>query len=117
PGKCILVADDLTPSDTARLDPERIIGLCTASGGPTSHTAILARARGLPAVTGAGDAALLLKDNVTLILDGNTGRIYPHPDEAALASAVAFQAELSRRQAAADESRLLPAVLTDGHRM
>ena len=50
----ILVADDLTPSDTAQLDPKRILGLCTASGGPTAHTAIIARSLDIPCVVGTG---------------------------------------------------------------
>ena len=54
----ILVAEDLAPSDTARLDPRRILGFCTAAGGPTSHTAIIARSLGIPAVVGAGPAVL-----------------------------------------------------------
>ena len=54
----ILVADDLTPSDTAQLDPKRILGLCTASGGPTAHTAIIARSLDIPCVVGAGAAIL-----------------------------------------------------------
>ena len=116
-GKCILVADDLTPSDTARLDPKKIIGLCTSAGGPTSHTAIIARARGLPAVVGAGGEILSLPDGAIAILDGCAGRLYPHPDEFALASAKEFQADLARRQAAADADRFLPALLTDGHRV
>ena len=49
----ILVADDLTPSDTAKLDPKQILGICTVAGGPTSHTAIIARALDIPAVVGA----------------------------------------------------------------
>jgi phosphocarrier protein FPr len=116
-GKCILAADDLTPSDTARLDPKRILGLCTAAGGPTSHTAIIARARGLPAVVGAGTELLSLPDGAMAILDGGGGRLYPHPDEFALASAKEFQAGLARHQAAADADRFRPAFLTDGHRV
>ena len=54
----ILVAEDLTPSDSARLDPKRILGLCTASGGATSHTAIIARSLDMPAIVGAGAAVL-----------------------------------------------------------
>lgn len=116
-GKCILIAEDLTPSDTVRLDPDRILGLCTSGGGPTSHTAIIARARGLPAVVGAGAEILSLADGVIAILDGCAGRLYPGPDEFALASAKEFQADLARRQAAADADRFLPAVMTDGHRV
>lgn len=116
-GKCILVTDDLTPSATARLDPNKILGLCTSAGGPTSHTAIIARARGLPTVVGAGAEVLSLPDGATAILDACAGRLYPHPDELALASAKEFQADLARRQAAADADRFLPALLTDGHRV
>ena len=52
----ILLAEDLTPSDTAGLDPALVLGFCTAGGGPTSHSAIIARALGIPAVVGAGPA-------------------------------------------------------------
>jgi len=116
-GQCILVADDLTPSDTARLDPKKILGLCTAAGGPTSHTAIIARARGLPAVVGAGSEVLSLPDGLTAILDGGGGRLYPHPEEFALASAKQFQAELAAHQEAADADRFRPALTSDGHRV
>lgn len=116
-GPCILLADDLTPSDTARLDPKKILGLCTAAGGPTSHTAIIARARGLPAVVGAGPDVLALPDGALAILDGGAGRLYPHPDEVALASAREFQAGWKRNLAAADAARYRPALLTDGGRI
>lgn len=116
-GPCILLADDLTPSDTARLDPKKILGLCTAAGGPTSHTAIIARARGLPAVVGAGTEALALPDGATAILDGGAGRLYPHPDELALASARDFQGGWKRALAAADAARYRPALLADGKRV
>jgi multiphosphoryl transfer protein len=116
-GQCILVADDLTPSDTAKLDPKKILGLCTAAGGPTSHTAIIARARGLPAVVGAGSEVLSLPDGAMAILDGGAGRLYPHPDEFALSLAKEFQAGLARHQAAADADRFRPALTSDGHRV
>jgi len=116
-GQCILVADDLTPSDTARLDPKKILGLCTAAGGPTSHTAIIARARGLPAVVGAGSEVLALPDGALAILDGGAGRLYPHPEEFAVASAKDYQAGLARQQASADADRFRPAFTTDGHRV
>jgi phosphoenolpyruvate-protein phosphotransferase len=116
-GPCILIADDLTPSDTAKLDPKKILGLCTAAGGPTSHTAIIAKARGLPAVVGAGADVLALPDGTQAILDGGAGRLYPHPDEFALASAKEFQAGWKRALAAADAARFRPALLGDGRRV
>ncbi len=73
----VLVARDLTPSDTARLRPEQVLGICTALGGATAHAAILARALGIPAVTGIGEAALaLLHSGAEVGLDGARGEIY-----------------------------------------
>lgn len=83
----ILIAEDLSPSDTARLDPARIIGLCTAAGGPTSHTAIIARSLGIPAIVGAGPALLNLADDTSCVLDGDAGNLYLEPDAADLALA------------------------------
>src|SRR5205823_2761885 len=56
----ILIAQDLTPSDTASLRPETVLGICTTHGGPTAHAAILARALGIPAIAGLNEAALLV---------------------------------------------------------
>ena len=86
-GPVILVADDLTPSDTAGLDTTRIAALATARGGPTSHTAILARTLGLPALVAAGDAVLDVSEGAEAILDGAGGRLWLEPDAAAIASA------------------------------
>lgn len=81
----IIVAADLTPSDTARLDPDLVLGFCTAVGGLTSHTAILARTLGIPAVVGLGHGLLDRVANVDeLILDGTQGEIVIHPTEATL---------------------------------
>jgi phosphoenolpyruvate-protein phosphotransferase len=113
----VLVADDLTPSHTARLDPARILGLCTASGGPTSHTAIIARSLGIPAVVGAGPAVLEQPEGTVCILDGAGGRLYLDPDEEDLDSARSFQADLARRRDTEHATRYEPALLTDGHRV
>lgn len=71
PKSPILIADDLPPTDTAGLDANIVAGLVTAQGGPTSHTAILARTLGLPAVVGAGAALSRLKYGYAAIIDGN----------------------------------------------
>lgn len=113
----VLVADDLTPSHTARLDPQRILGLCTASGGPTSHTAIIARSLGIPAVVGAGPAVLEQPDGTTCILDGTGGRLFLEPDEEDLHSARRFQEDLAQRRNTEFATRYEPALLTDGHRV
>jgi phosphocarrier protein FPr len=107
----ILVAEDLTPSDIARLDPAIILGFCTASGGPTSHTAIIARSLGIPAVVGAGPAVLDQPNGAMAILDGNAGSLYVEPHEADIETA---------RQALEvqhDTARFEPAIMRDGHRI
>ena len=113
----ILVADDLTPSDTARLDPKRILGLCTASGGPTSHTAIIARSLDIPAVVGAGPAVLEQTSGIICILDGGGGRLFLEPSTADLQSARSFQIDLHVQRDKEFDSRYQPAILTDGHRV
>jgi phosphocarrier protein FPr len=114
---CILVAADLSPSDTASLDMKRVIGLAMAQGGPTSHTAILARTLGLPAIVAAGAAVLAAPSRDRAIIDGQTGRLYLAPSDEDVASAQAFAADLAARRAAAAERRAQPAVTTDGHRV
>ena len=80
----ILVADDLAPADTVTLTPERVLALVTVKGGPTSHTAILARSLGIPAIVACPDAAGL-RDGELVEVDGGTGQVRPgiSPDEAA----------------------------------
>src|SRR5207302_2777269 len=90
----ILVAEDLTPSDTATLDPDMILGLCTARGGPTSHTAILARGFGMPAIVGGGDTLLTIPDGTPSILDGESGKLYLNPSETDLQTARNLQERL-----------------------
>lgn len=77
----ILVARDLTPSITVQLDPSRILGIATDAGTRTSHSAILARALGIPAVVGLGDLSTSLDEDAQLILDGRAGRVVVNPDE------------------------------------
>ena len=76
----IIVADDLTPSDTVMLDKSLVIGFCTSRGSATSHTAILARGLGIPAVSGAGDEVLSQKNGTEVILDGTKGTAIFAPD-------------------------------------
>jgi multiphosphoryl transfer protein len=113
----IVVAEDLSPSDTARLDPRRILGLCTVMGGPTAHTAIIARSLDIPAVVGAGAEVLEHPSGASAVLDGSAGRLYLEPGDAALASARAFQVERRRARDRDHGRRHEPAVLTDGHRV
>jgi phosphocarrier protein FPr len=113
----ILVADDLLPSDTARLDPKLILGLCTAAGGPTAHTAIIARSLGIPALVGAGPALLELPAGAACILDGSAGALYIEPGAADVESARQAQAELAKLRDVEYQTRYQPALTTDGHRV
>ncbi|MFN8483584.1 MAG: phosphoenolpyruvate--protein phosphotransferase [Anaerolineae bacterium] len=78
----ILIAPDLTPSETAQMDKDKILGLVTAEGGATSHTAILARSLGIPAVVGMGPTALRIRDGAPIIVDGAAGQVWLEPDAA-----------------------------------
>ena len=76
----ILLAQDLTPTDTAQLRPETVLGICTTQGGPTAHAAILARALGIPAIAGMSEAALqVIHTGDELGLDADNGLLYRHP--------------------------------------
>jgi phosphoenolpyruvate-protein phosphotransferase len=113
----ILVAADLTPADTAGLDPEMVLGIATALGGPTSHTAILARSLGIPAVVGLGESTLAVEEGVTAILDGGAGTLRANPAGAEVADAEARAERFRRTEAEARSSALEPAVTRDGVRV
>ena len=106
----ILVAEDLSPADTAMLDPAQVLGLVTERGGPTSHTAILARALGLPAVVACPDARAAA-DQGLAIIDGRTGRLQLGVTEADAAAVVAEEAE----QRTSTRVSAGPGRTSDGH--
>jgi|PlaIllAssembly_1097288.scaffolds.fasta_scaffold00988_3 phosphocarrier protein FPr len=113
----ILIADELSPSDTARLDPALALGICTAAGGPTSHTAIIARSLGIPAVVGAGDSVLDLADGTPIVLDGDSGTLVLAPTQTDSTAAERVQAELAARREAERRACYQPAITTDGARV
>lgn len=82
---CVLVAADLMPSDTATLDPRLVLGIVTARGTRTSHTAVIARALGVPAVVGVRAVLDEVSGGVVVGLDGSTGDVVIAPDAGALA--------------------------------
>ena len=85
PEPFVLVATDLAPADTALLDPEKVIAFITSEGGPTSHTAILARALGMPAIVGTGEEVTdALAEGDIVLVDGTKGTITINPSEDAL---------------------------------
>lgn len=113
----VLLAEDLSPSDTASLDKAKVLGFCTALGGPTSHSAIIARALALPAVVSAGEGLLSLANKSTVILDGDTGIVTIDPDADAVAKAQADQRTKQSHRAEAEKSAFEPATTRDGHRL
>ena len=113
----VVVARDLTPSDTILMDKSHVLGFCTAEGGPTAHTAILARTMGLPAVVGAGAEVLAVAPGATVVLDGTTGCLVVEPDEATLASYRQSQAAADQLRAQSLSRAGEPAVTRDGRRV
>ncbi|MGO2659652.1 phosphoenolpyruvate--protein phosphotransferase [Mycetocola reblochoni] len=104
----VLVAVDLAPADTATLRPDLVLALVTSDGGPQSHTAIIARAAGLPAVVAARGADALV-DGTEVAVDGGTGTITAPPSEADRAGVVRWQ-----QQQLAQQSFTGDATLSDG---
>jgi len=82
--ECILVAKDLTPSDTAQIDKDKVLAFVTEIGGKTAHTSIIARSLELPAVVGAGKGISEIKDGDLIIVDGEEGIVIINPDTATL---------------------------------
>ncbi|OLS64939.1 phosphoenolpyruvate--protein phosphotransferase [Pseudomonas putida] len=111
----VLVMAEVGPSDVARLDPARVAGILTARGGATAHSAIVARALGIPAVVGAGDAVLLIEPGTSLLLDGQRGRAVADPATDQLEKALAEREQREQRLRAAHARRHEPAITTDGH--
>ena len=110
----VVIASDLSPADTVGLDPAVVLGIATAAGGPTSHAAVLARASGIPAVVGAGDALLDLAEGIPIVVDGTTGVIHVDPDVSLLAELTAARDERAAALREAQDSALEPARTIDG---
>jgi phosphoenolpyruvate-protein phosphotransferase (PTS system enzyme I) len=110
----ILVSDDLTPSETAQLDRDKIAAIVTSGGTPTSHTAIFARTMGIPAVVGIGDALDESCDGKAMIVDGSTGTVTAEP-EPELLSRMKRELEAEKQQRILlEQYRGKPSVTKDG---
>lgn len=110
----ILVATDLTPSQTAGLNRDKVKGIATDSGGRTSHTAIVARALGLPALVGTGDASGAVEHGETVILDGDRGLLLVEPDEDTLNRYRAYIRQAETYSLGLAELANMPGVTSDG---
>jgi multiphosphoryl transfer protein len=113
----ILVAEDLTPSDTASLDRTRVLGLCTTTGGASSHVAILARSLDIPLVAGIDPQALDLANGTLVILDGIKGALRINPTPADIARIHEQQEAQSRERRTEHAHAHEPATTLDGHRV
>ncbi|OYD25361.1 phosphoenolpyruvate--protein phosphotransferase [Oceanimonas baumannii] len=113
----IWVAEDIGPSDIVNMDTAKVLGLVTAGGGVSSHSAILARALDIPALVAMGGKVMALKTGTCAILNGDTGTLHVDPGEAVLSRALEVQ--LRERELAwqAWEQRMQPAITTDGYRL
>jgi phosphotransferase system enzyme I (PtsI) len=114
PQGCIIVADDLNPSDTLALDLTLVAGFATQMGGRTSHTAIVAKSRGIPAVVGCGKATEAIADGEWLILDGQTGTVIARPDEETTRAYREKQEQFAGQMAWLKSLADVPAVTRDG---
>ena len=111
----ILAADDLAPSETVQLDKSKILGFITEGGSGSSHTAILARTMGIPAIIGVGDQLKAEFEGRDVIVDGGTGNVVIDPDEPTRERLMAKRAELIKRQELLNQLKGLPNVSVDGH--
>ena len=110
----VIVADDITPADIILLSQQQVVAFITEFGGPLSHTAILARSLGIPAIVGLRDARRWLREGETVIVDGEQGHALADPDAQALAFFRAKQQRLAAERAQLDLIRDQPAVSHDG---
>jgi phosphotransferase system enzyme I (PtsI) len=117
PEGAIVIAEELTPADTALLDPDRVAGFATAIGGAQSHTAIMARSLELPAVLGIPELLTKVRSGDQLVIDGYTGRVVIHPNRERLAQYERRSAEIEQEQKQLSRLRKLPSMTTDGRRI
>jgi phosphotransferase system enzyme I (PtsI) len=110
----VIVARDLTPSQTAGFDRSRVVAIATDMGGSTSHTAIVARALNLPAVVGLRELTEHARDGQTIVVDSDRGQVVLDPDESAIATAGRDAERAKRSRITLHEDVNLPAVTLDG---
>ena len=113
----IIVADDLTPADTLLMQHQKVAGFITEYGGPLSHTAILARNLGIPALVGVHNARQLIQANETLIVDGKQGMVIASPDRSALRHFRSLQKDDKLRRKNLISLKNKPAITQDGARI
>ena len=113
----ILVAPDLTPSETAQLNLDKVLGFITDLGGRTSHTSIMARSLEIPAIVGTTDATSKVKSGDFIVLDGVNNTIYLNPSESEIDKLKAFRNEYLQEKEELAKLQDLPAITLDGHQV
>jgi phosphotransferase system enzyme I (PtsI) len=111
----VLLAHDLTPSQTANLNREHVLGIATDAGGLTSHTAVVAKALGIPAVVGLNDVTSEATAGQTVIVDGNRGVVIVDPDQKTVDQHRQYFEHYVEFERSLDRLRDLPAITRDGH--
>jgi multiphosphoryl transfer protein len=115
PANSILIAEELTPSDTANLDRTKILGLCTTLGSATSHAAIIARSLDIPAVAGIDPRALDIPNGTRVLLDGTRATLQLEPSAEEMARMQSHRERLALVKKANLDNAKKPAITTDGH--
>ncbi|EBX5688540.1 phosphoenolpyruvate-protein phosphotransferase PtsI [Salmonella enterica] len=113
----ILVAADLTPSETAQLNLQKVLGFITDAGGRTSHTSIMARSLELPAIVGTGIVTAQVKNGDYLILDAVNNQVYVNPTNDVIEQLRAVQEQVATEKAELAKLKDLPAITLDGHQV
>lgn len=113
----ILVAADLTPSETAQLNLKKVLGFITDAGGRTSHTSIMARSLELPAVVGTGSITAQVKNGDYLILDAVNNQVLVNPSNEQIEALRNLQAQVAEEKAELAKLKDLPAITLDGHQV
>ncbi|PCI38970.1 MAG: phosphoenolpyruvate--protein phosphotransferase [Rhodospirillaceae bacterium] len=114
PKGSIIICDEMTPADTAQLDPKRVLGFGTVLGGAQGHTAIMACALGLPAVLGTAGILQQAQSGDLVIIDGSQGRVILNPKPATLAAFEARQTERKKNLKRLERLRRQPSITRDG---
>ncbi|EIO0825293.1 phosphoenolpyruvate-protein phosphotransferase PtsI [Salmonella enterica subsp. enterica serovar Oslo] len=113
----ILVAADLTPSETAQLNLQKVLGFITDAGGRTSHTSIMARSLELPAIVGTGSVTAQVKNGDYLILDAVNNQVYVNPTNDVIEQLRAVQEQVATEKAELAKLKDLPVITLDGHQV
>ena len=113
----ILVAADLTPSETAQLNLKKVLGFITDAGGRTSHTSIMARSLELPAIVGTGNITAQVKNGDYLILDAVNNQVLINPSNEQIEALRNLQAQVAEEKAELAKLKDLPAITLDGHQV